>query len=179
VFVWGLLALWLSSYLPYLSLGIDTFGSEGERYLYLPSVFLSIIIGIGIINASRGFKYTISLLFFLVNIILLNNFRNDYEVASAVTSATAAQFKKVQSGTIFINQLPQENNGVLIFRTGIEDAHRLFAPKGGSALSVLSVYPGNYLFFTGVYEAERTNDLPGKNGDTIFDFANSSLTISR
>jgi hypothetical protein len=178
VFVAGMLALWLTSYVPYLSLGIDTFGSEGERYLYLPSVFLSIIIGVGIINASRGFKYTISLLFFFINILLLHRFRNDYEVASAVTSATAKQFRQVQSGTVYIKQLPQENNGVLIFRTGIEDAHKLFSGQP-SHLVVVSAYPGNYMFFTGTYEMERANDLPGKPGDTVFDYSNSALTIYR
>jgi hypothetical protein len=180
VFVAGLLALWLSSYLPYLSLGIDTFGSEGERYLYLPSVFLSIIIGVGIINASRGFKYTISLLFFFINIFLLYKFRDDYEVASAVTSATADQFKQANDQTIYINQLPQENNGVLIFRSGIEDAHKLFTANKSSNLIIISTYPGNYMYFTGINELERTDDLPGKGGkNAVFDFSNNALAIYR
>ncbi|MCC6635248.1 MAG: hypothetical protein IT251_07085, partial [Chitinophagaceae bacterium] len=38
-FFYMLSVLWLLSYLPYLSIGIDTHGTEGERYLYLPSVF--------------------------------------------------------------------------------------------------------------------------------------------
>jgi dolichyl-phosphate-mannose--protein O-mannosyl transferase len=33
---------WLISYVPYLSIGIDTHGVEGERYLYLPSMFFCI-----------------------------------------------------------------------------------------------------------------------------------------
>jgi hypothetical protein len=179
-FVFGMVALWLTSYIPYLSLGIDTFGSEGERYLYLPSAFLSVILGVGIVNASRGFKYTISLLFFTVNIILLYKSRHDYEVASAVTSATAEQLKQVDEPYIYISQLPGENNGALIFRAGIEDAQKLYGRSKRLQLFIISHYAGNYIFFNGVSEQEWIEGLPGKQGETaVFDYSNSSLTIYR
>jgi hypothetical protein len=178
-FVFGMLGLWLVSYIPYLSLGIDTFGSEGERYLYLPSVFLSMIIGVGIINASRNFKYVISLLFFTVNILILYGTRKDYETASAVTSATARQLKATGARTIYIHQLPEENNGALIFRSGVEDAQKLFGHENAPVV-VISTYQGNYMFFTGAVEQEWIDGLPGEAGkDAVFDFSNSSLTVYR
>jgi hypothetical protein len=178
-FVYGMLGLWLISYIPYLSLGIDTFGSEGERYLYLPSVFLSMIIGVGIINASRNFKYIISLLFFTVNILILYSARKDYETASAVTAATAQQLKAIAARAIYIHQLPQENNGALIFRSGIEDAQKLFG-RGNLSIVTISTYQGNYMFFTGAGEQEWIDGLPGEAGkDVVFDFSNSSLTVYR
>ncbi len=180
ILVVSLLLLWMISYLPYLSLGIDTFGSEGERYLYLPSVFLSIIIGLGIVNAAKSFKYIISLAFFTIHIILLNEFKNEYEVASAVTKATVDQFKKIESQTIYIKQLPEENNGAIIFRSGIEEAYQLYGQTKNARIVVQSIYKGNYMFFVGVNEQEWANELPGVEGkDAVLDYSNSILTVYR
>jgi hypothetical protein len=178
ILVVGIFAIWLFSYLPYLSLGIDTFGSEGERYLYLPSVFLSIIIGMGIINAANSFKYIISLFFFTIQILLLYQFRDQYEVASAVTKATTEQFRQLNANVIYVNQLPQSNRGALIFRTGIEDAQKLFHPGNSGQIQVMSTYKGSYMFFNGVSEQEWIDGLPGTKGkDAVLDFSQSILTV--
>ena len=178
VFAAAILLLWLCSYLPYLSLGIDTFGSESERYLYLPSIFLSVMMGIGIVNAAKVYKYIISLLFFFIHILFMYQNRNAYEVASAVTAATIKELKNLSGKrTIYVLQLPQENNGALIFRLGFEGAVKMYAHPS-TRVVVVSRYEGNYTFFNGVSEQSWTNGLPGEQGkDAILDFSNSSLTV--
>lgn len=173
--------LWLISYIPYLSLGIDTFGSEGERYLYQPTIFLSIIIGLGIVNAARTYKYIISLLYFFVHILLLNETRKNYEVASAVTKATVQQIRNMgKKDVLYIQQLPQENNGALIFRNGINGAVQLFSNAAVKTVKVISVYEGNFTFFNGVNEQIWMDDLPGnKNKDAVFDFSGNALNVYR
>jgi len=180
ILVIGLVLLWLVSYMPYLSLGIDTFGSEGERYLYLPSVFLAIIIGLGIVNATKAFKYIIALLFFAVQLLLLAEFRQEYQVASAVTKATVEELKRINAQTIYIKELPEENNGAVIFRTGIEEACKLYCLNKNVQVKVLSAYKGNYQFFSGTNQEEWTSDLPGEQGkDAVLDYTNNILTVYR
>jgi hypothetical protein len=176
----GLIVLWLCSYIPYLSLGIDTFGSESERYLYLPSIFLCIIIGIGVVNAAKVYKYVISLLFFFIHIIFMYQNRVAYRTASAVTASTVKELKSLSDKeTIYVLQLPQENNGSLIFRLGFEGAVKLFAHPSAKVV-VVSKYDGNYSFFNGVSEQPWIDGLPGNSGkDAVLDFSNSSLTVYR
>jgi hypothetical protein len=180
-FAAAIVVIWIVSLLPYLSLGIDTFGSEGERYLYLPSIFLSIIIGIGMVNAARIYKYIISLLFFFVHIIFLHQNRNDYVVASAVTRSAMEELQKLSDKrTIYVKQLPIENNGALIFRNGFDVAVKLFTKSVDKKIVIISYYEGNYSFFNGITEQDWIDELPGENGkDAVLDFSNSSLTVYR
>ncbi len=180
-FAAAMVILWIVSLLPYLSLGIDTFGSEGERYLYLPSVFLCIIIGIGMVNAARVYKYIISLLFFFVHIIFLHQNRDDYKVASAVTQSAMEELQKLgDKQTIYVQKLPIENNGALIFRDGFEAAVKLFTTSGDKKVVIKSHYEGNFSFFNGVTEQDWVDGLPGEQGkDAVLDFSNSSLTVYR
>lgn len=176
--VTGLCILWLFSYLPYLSLGIDTFGSEGERYLYLPSIFLAMITGLGIVNAGGVYKYAISLLYFLVHILLLYDSRKNYEVASMVTKATAHEMSSAGNGKQFyFIDLPKENKGALMFRDGIHAAAQLFAAPSNTIV-VHSHYDGNLESFTGVSEYDLMNLKGKKNTVVTFDYSKNSLIIS-
>lgn len=176
--VTALCLLWLLSYLPYLSLGIDTFGSEGERYLYLPSIFFAMITGLGIVNAGGKYKYAISLLYFLVHIMLLYDARINYEVASAVTKATVTEMGNAGSGKHFyFIALPKENKGAVIFRDGIQAAAHLFADPSNT-VRLHSQYDGNFESFTGVseYDAMALKNRPGTV--VTFDYSKNSLIVS-
>jgi hypothetical protein len=180
VFAVAIFMIWLVSYIPYLSLGIDTFGSEGERYLYLPSIFLCIIVGIGIINATRYYKYFAGLLFFFLHIALLHQNRKRYEVASAVTHQAIMQLNNLQNKEVlYIRELPEENNGALIFRDGFENAIQLLKEKDAvQRVVIITKRKGNYEFFNGVSEQQWIDGLPGNEGkDVVFDFSNNTLTI--
>lgn len=180
-FAVAVLLMFICSLFPYLSLGIDTFGYEGERYLYLPSIFLSIIIALGMANASLYYKYVVSLLFFFIQVSLLYLARKDFEVASATAKATveALQSNAAQQA-IYLRQLPAENDGALIFRTGIEAAQQLFVKGHKSHLITVSAFQGNYNFFNGVFEQQWADDLPGTQGkDAVFDYSGYVLTVYR
>ena len=104
--------------------------------------------------------------------------RNAYEVASAVTASTVKELKNLSGKrTIYVLQLPQENNGALIFRLGFEGAVKLYAHPSTKVV-VVSKYEGNYTFFNGVSEQSWANGLPDEEGkDAVLDFSNSSLTV--
>lgn len=178
LFTVGLIVMWLLSYLPYLSLGTDTFGTEGERYLYLPSVFLCIIIGLGIVNAARVYKYVISLLFFLVHILLLYDARRNYETASAVTNTTVKELREAGAGKQFyFIALPKENKGALIFRDGLQQAIHLFADTSNT-FQVHSYYDGNFESFHGSSEEDPLGIKARSGTQVIFDYSKNSLIIS-
>ncbi|MCU0322013.1 MAG: hypothetical protein MUE72_06310 [Chitinophagaceae bacterium] len=116
--------VWLLSYLPYLSIGIDTHGVEGERYLYLPSVFFCVWL-VYLLHQLFHFKITViaTLTICSINILFLQNARNYYLKAGKITQVTIEQINQLSSKQrFFFNQLPQYNKGAVVFRTGLEDA---------------------------------------------------------
>lgn len=119
-----LTAIWLISYLPYLSIGIDTHGVEGERYLYLPSVVFSIwlLYLLAQIFNQKQFIFLVSMLL-VVNLYFLNQSRTYYSKAGKITSTTIHQINKLGiKKIIFFKNLPQYNKGAVVFRSGLENA---------------------------------------------------------
>jgi hypothetical protein len=119
-----LTAMWLFSYLPYLSLGIDTHGVEGERYLYLPSVFFIIWI-LYLVHQLFQTKQFLVIVFVLTgaNLFYLQQSRNYYVKAGKITTETVLQISnQANKKRIFFNNLPQYNKGAVVFRIGLEDA---------------------------------------------------------
>ncbi|HEX6916339.1 MAG TPA: hypothetical protein VF145_13910 [Chitinophagaceae bacterium] len=176
-FAFAVILLWLTGLIPYLSLGIDTFGSEGERYLYLPSIFFCIIIGLGIVNARQWYKYAITIIFFVVHVLLLMNARNDYETASEATYNTVSELKETTAAQqLYFLCLPGENNGALIFRDGLPEAVKLYAPRAGK-VHILSRCGGNFSF-TGVTVEDPLSLQRTPAADVVFDYSRSSLLVS-
>lgn len=124
LFFIALSLVWLCSYLPYLSIGIDTHGVEGERYLYLPSVFFSIWI-LFVLNQLFSPKKIMLIVFaiFVVHVFYLHQSRAYYVKAGSITATTIHQLNTFNDKKkVFFQNLPQYNKGAVIFRTGLEDA---------------------------------------------------------
>ncbi len=123
-FFLAITATWLCSYIPYLSIGIDTHGVEGERYLYLPSVFFSIWILYllhQLFAAKQLLLITISIV--AVHIFYVQQSRTYYVKAGAITAITIHQLNALNNNEkVFFQNLPQYNKGAVVFRTGLEDA---------------------------------------------------------
>lgn len=145
-----LLMLWILSYLPYLSLGIDTNGTEGERYLYLPSVFFCIWVVNSFFSAKEPvWKNIIGVMFFALHIVLLYEHRRQYEMASLISKLTIDAVNDQQNIKLLqVENLPQENRGALIFRNGFEEAMVLFKkPNTADSVQVLSKSPTDFEFY--------------------------------
>jgi hypothetical protein len=124
ILVVKLLLCFIISLLPYLSLGIDTHGTEGERFIYLPSVF-AVLLAIYCIN-NIGNKYVTYVFTAFLSIAyaaqLYINAAN-YRFAGSVVKQTIAQLHAVPAGkNIVIEGLPKSQHGALILAAGLQDA---------------------------------------------------------
>lgn len=131
---------WALSYLPYLSLGIDTHGVEGERYLYLPSVFFClwlIYILHKIINKELQSVFMIG--FTALSFLFLYQSRSYYEKAGKVTKTAIEELSKLDTKqTIFIENISQYNKGAVTFRLGFEEAVHWLKPSLSNRIIIVS-----------------------------------------
>ena len=124
-FIFSLICLFLLSFIPYIFLGIDTHTRESERFLYLPSVFLCIIIAVNIIktNPSNKFLTSVCIFLFLYNAIFTYSNRRDYNLAGSISKSIYRNVSKITSlrDTITVYNLPEQFNGVPVFREGFKE----------------------------------------------------------
>ena len=152
-----LFASFIASLLPYLSLGIDTHGTEGERFLYLPSVFICMLIGHFIfcfINA-RVRIYVIFLVIIYCISFLFSSQKN-YSKAGKISQLTIGALQKIEGKKrLFVDSLPAECNGAVIFRSGFYEAVKWMKPAPAfENIFVLSSKPnmGNGANFRVLYK---------------------------
>lgn len=130
-FFLAITASWLFSYLPYLSIGIDTHGVEGERYLYLPSVFFSVWVLLLLHQLfSQKQLLVIVAAFIIVHSVYLHQARAYYVKAGTITATTIQQINAFsRKEKIYFQHLPQYNKGAVVWRTGLEDAVKWLCNK--------------------------------------------------
>jgi len=115
------------SILPFISFGIDSHDTEGERFLYLASVFVAILfIVVLILVFKKKFRVIISVTIILEAGLLFYNYQA-YEVASRVSKQTTKALSTLKnSDTLYIMNLPSQFRGAYIFRNGFESAVQLY-----------------------------------------------------
>ena len=115
----------LASLIPTLTLGISTHSRESERYLYLPSVFLCLLIIYTLFKLSLSTRvlYATIIVLFTYNILYSYTNTRDYAMASTIAKDYYAFFKKAEqnSDTIILKDFPQQFNGVPLFRLGFKE----------------------------------------------------------
>ena len=150
----GLLFL---SLIPYLSLGIDTHSVEGERYLYLPSIFASIALVtlIHLLVSSAQFQMALFAIVVLYNLYFLKQSAVAYKTASAITKTAITQVNLLEGKKrVFVDSLPQTIKGALIFRLGFEEGIEwLKTPGSVDSVIILSLKKIND-FSYGAYQAQ-------------------------
>jgi hypothetical protein len=117
--------------IPVLSLGIDTHDSEGERFLYLPSIFFLVVIVDMIFSVFRNIKYVMMsvVLYSLFCLFWLAHFASEYKYAARITKASLHAIKEAATyESIYAIQLPSQYRGALIFRSGFENALKWICP---------------------------------------------------
>lgn len=164
----GLLFL---SLIPYLSLGIDTHSVEGERYLYLPSIFASIALVslIHLVVSSTNFQISLFAIVVLYNLYFLDQSARSYKTASAITKTAIAQVNLLKDKKrLFVDSLPQTINGALIFRLGFEEGIEwLKSPGSVDSVIILSLKQVND-FSYGSYQAQIfSNQQPTFSGQVL------------
>jgi len=127
--------------LPVISFGIDSHDTEGERFLYLPSVFVSITFITTLVALfKKQFIFIIGLIILAEACLLFYNYRS-YEAASKMTAQTVKAFSSLKNkNTLYCINLPSQFRGAYIFRNGFESAIKLYtAVKNVNVLSKIEV----------------------------------------
>ena len=111
------------SYLPVVSIGIDTHGSEGERYLYLPSVFWIMLLTILLYGLSQKIRKYGFCVIIVIYSLLLKNAASNYQHASLIAKNILSLIDNhpVSEKIIAIN-IPANYKGAMIFRSGFKEA---------------------------------------------------------
>ena len=179
------IACWLGSLIPFSSLGIDLSGTEAERFLYLPSFFVCIIICL-LINGIKFSLVKYGLLFgmFCFHIIILFGNARNYKFAGAVVRTSMEQINLLShSSILYVDNLPLQYRGTLIFRTGFKEAVAWMKhSQGFDSVNVLS-YQVKDQCYTTEYKAEiRTKEIFSKqcklnSGDFYWRYTDSSLEV--
>lgn len=166
--VTGLIATILVS----VSFGMSTRTSEGDRLMYLPSVFYAILVSLLIVRLISSVKSIVLisglLLIFQVSFLLINqrNWIRASEFAVKVINAVAAKPER----PLYIINLPSDNKGAYVFRNCLPEAllHYHIDTTGVRVVNIIQST-----------EIEKKNTLivPEKQGKNIFIWPSSLLEV--
>ena len=108
--------IFLISLVPYTSLGVDTRGTEAERFLYFPSVLYCLIVGFIIEKSGRNEKLRIAVALLLLGLhgIALENSSENYRLAGNVNKSVITELNKTKDvHTVYASSLPKASMGHL------------------------------------------------------------------
>ena len=131
-FAWLLAALFLAALLPAINLRVDVFTTQGERFLYLPTVFSSALLArvlLGGANSSRRRRARTALLCALLALYAFSlraaneDWREAARLSRAVVEGVAARAGR---DSVLLLNLPDSLRGTHLFRNGLPEALRTF-----------------------------------------------------
>lgn len=171
--------LFVVSLAPYISLGIDTNGVEGERFLYFPTVFLCIFILMIIHFSTIKIFYKKIWLFLccVLQLLILQENSKNQQFAGDLVRKILHEISAVDvSKKIIVKDLPQCQYGALIFRDGLPEATGwLIHPKLGKNIVIVSLR-SEVLPLEQNYKVQY---LKVESNDTVlFKFSDSVLLVS-
>jgi hypothetical protein len=118
------------TYLPVITFGIDTHGTEGERYLYLPSVFWLILLALLLYELAAKFRTGLFAAIFIVYAGLLARLAHNYEHASRIAKSIIENVNPSSPvKNIIALNLPANYKGAMIYRMGYPEAVRWMRPE--------------------------------------------------
>lgn len=116
----------LLALLPCTSLGVDLHGTDGERFLYLPSIFACVFIALMLHTLTHKAAILFTCAFCVVFGAQLYVIAGNYRFAGKVVKQTIDEMTKQQEGKdIVIEKLPTAHYGALLFAAGMPDAAEL------------------------------------------------------
>ncbi|MBN2383036.1 hypothetical protein JXQ70_09155 [bacterium] len=140
--IWLLIVSFFLSLIPVFTLGVSKIDSQGERFLYLPSVFalcLLVVLGDHILKKPR--KLIIAAIFMIIaSIFPLHMNARNWERAGMVCKDLIADLQALHDHHIVcLANLPDNLRGAYIFRNGLDQALKLFSgPEAPVSVSILS-----------------------------------------
>ncbi len=105
----------LISLIPVSIFGISTHTSEGERFLYFPSLFITLIIGYVIIQFNKKIMTFLFISIMCLSVLLTQFSLKNYNIASKCARYSTLYFSKIKENFILIN-VPDSYGGAPLFR---------------------------------------------------------------
>jgi len=182
---------YLISLVPYASLGIDTHGTESERFLYFPTLLVCILLGL-IINfssAKKSLQLALYLLIFICHIVALFMIANNYRVAGSINKLIINRLEAVnEKKNIYAVDLPQNQNGALILRDGFLEMTKWMFSNKFDTVFVCSkrnelkplYYPYHVIYSNNMQvDCANTNLIIDSTASAILRFTDSALYITK
>jgi hypothetical protein len=131
--LWILITLFFCALLPVISLRIEVLTTEGERYLYFPSVFFCIVLAEVLLRLVRGRgKAVIAVLFLLIlyAVSLWETNRHWADAARLSRSIVDDLSSQTISESVLVLNIPDNLDGAYVFRNGLREALLWFSDEG-------------------------------------------------
>lgn len=128
--------------LPVFNVRIYLESVEGERYLYLASVFLALALGYSIARVRRSSTRRFALaavVLFQASVLLcgVRCWSGAAAIARTIVSGIQTQY---DGGKVLLLNKPDAYGGALVFRTGLPEALRYLGPQPVKELQIESIY---------------------------------------
>lgn len=128
--VFLLAAIFVFSFLPVMSLRLSIFDTQGERFVYWPSVFTCILLAYVVLIILRDVKLWLAvmlsvLLFYSISLYRTNQIWREAASIARSVKDELARSTSVDRSLIVINA-PDNLRGVPVFHNGLEDALKFF-----------------------------------------------------
>lgn len=124
-----LVVAFIVSLVPVINLGISLITTQGERFIYLPSLLFSILIVVVcdyIIKKRRYFTIVFLCLFLLYGASMYLSNKN-WRTAGSISKQIVYSLNAIEEADrLFIINLPDNIHGAYIYRNGIREALNLF-----------------------------------------------------
>lgn len=137
----GLVLILILSFLVPAFFGITIRTSEGDRFLYFPSIFFSVLLALTFSYRKNLFPYLLSL-YAVASVILININNQGWIKSSGTVESIIRAVKKNSEYKVILYNLPASKNGKYIFRNGFREALLL------NKIDTSGIYVNN------MYEAE-------------------------
>lgn len=185
-----LLLCFFVSLLPYISLGIDTNGTESERFLYFPTLIVTIIFGVIISTAKNKKAYWLYPALFIIHLITLFIVKDNYRIAGSITKQIAEALGKTgNQKVVYAVDVPQAQNGAFILRQGLPQMMHWISGKDFDTVITCSQryellpleYPYQIIYSdTLTIQCGNDNKVIRANNDTLLlKFTDTALFISK
>lgn len=139
-----LLSLFLFSLLPVINLRLSLFNTQGERFVYWPSVFTSILIATVIAALLRSTKWQLVIIACLLVFYSVSLYRTNRTWAEAARLSRSIKEELAGASSqqrLLIINAPDNLRGAPVYHNGLEQALRLFQKPGRTgAVTILTLH---------------------------------------
>jgi hypothetical protein len=178
----------LVSLIPYISLGVDTNGTESERFLYFPTLIVAILFSLTIASAKSEKAFWLYPCLFFVHLSILFVVKDNYRIAGAVTKQVAEALQKTgNQKVVYAVDVPQAQNGAFILRQGLPQIIHWLSEKDPDTVITCSqryeLLPLQYpykIIYSDTLSIEYNNKIIKATKDTLLlKFTDAVLFISK